>query len=510
MIKEKGVLDIADGALLVRAAVDRAAPVKPFPRSFRVLTYLPERSSDDAGAQLVYQAARAMPDVPFVVVGDGMTDPSAPANVEFCGQVEDMNDRIDSSTVLLRTPNHDGKPILILEALARARHVIWNREFPTVKTAKTLEEVVETLKNMRSLHDAGKLELNQAGRALVLEKFARTDKIDRFERYLESSASRNSRPTRARRRVAISGLDLFCADVSRYAKAFTTDWEPRLLRTDSRLDVLTSILQLAFCDVWYTIGSPITDRWLHMAARLLRKPRVIHWVGSDIAALCDHPEILQAVQSPNTIHLAEVDWTASQLREFGIEPQVAALPPRHCNSVSRPLPARFTVMLYVPRTRAAFYGQRALEHLMMRLSNEPIRYVVVGGGEISAPPGVEVENLGWRDNLDDVYERISVLIRYTPRDGLSLMVLEALSFGRHVLWTQNFPFTRRIHSYEDMEREVRDLLRAHERGELTPQTHAAQTVQRQYAPRTCTLAIARIWSEAANPRTKAELAAEPS
>ncbi|HZZ66420.1 MAG TPA: hypothetical protein VFE17_13015 [Candidatus Baltobacteraceae bacterium] len=524
-IKQEGFINLSDGPWLVdelRAlgvhadylpvtAVRSGGPVKPFPAQFRVITYLPEPRREFYGSALVYQAARALPDVPFIVVGAGDADADAPSNVQFCGMVNDMQQRIDACSVLLRVPEHDGKSMIVLEALARARHVVWNYEFPTVNTARTLPDVVAELRRLKSLHNAGRLPLNYEGRAYVLEHFSRSDIAARFTTRLDAGAKQHAaRPARPHRRVAISGLELFCAQVAQYAKAFAPEWEPRLLRTNSRMDVLTSIITLASCDVWYTIGSPITDRWLHLASRILRKPHVVHWVGSDIAGLYENPRLLRAVQARNAWHLAEVDWTADQLRVLGFEPHIAPLPPRHANAVEKPLPPVFTIMLYVPRTRAAFYGLRAFERLMAALREEPVRYIVVGGGTIEAPPGVEVQNLGWRDKLDDVYEQATVLIRYTPRDGLALMVLEALSFGRHVLWTQNFPFTRHISSYGDMEREVRDLLERYRRGELQPQHEAAQAVSRQYNPKRCIAAIARAWSESSTPGVNPELAAEPS
>src|SRR6185437_11885614 len=106
----------------------------------------------------------------------------------------------------------------------------------------------------------------------------------------------------------------------------------------------------------------------------------------------------------------------------GFRPRIAPLPPRHHEGQALPLPERFTIMLYVPRTRSEFYGRRAFERLMQRLHGEPVRYVIVGGGLLDVPPGTDVVNLGWRDNLYGVYKDVSLLIRYTPHDGLSLMV----------------------------------------------------------------------------------------
>jgi glycosyltransferase involved in cell wall biosynthesis len=201
---------------------------------------------------------------------------------------------------------------------------------------------------------------------------------------------------------------------------------------------------------------------------------------------------------------------AQQLRALGLNARIAPLPPRQHGDRECPMPADFTVMLYVPRTRAEFYGRRAFEQLMERLRDRPIRYIVVGGGEIDVPPGVAVENLGWRDDLMSVYERVSALIRYTATDGLSLMVLEALTFGRHVLWTQEFPFTNTVRRYEDMEREIRRLFDAHQRGELHPQCEAADAIRKHYDSARCIRAIASYWEDVLEKPASARLALDPS
>jgi glycosyltransferase involved in cell wall biosynthesis len=145
---------------------------------------------------------------------------------------------------------------------------------------------------------------------------------------------------------------------------------------------------------------------------------------------------------------------------------------------------------------------------MERLAGEPVRYVIVGGGSIDVPPGIDAVNLGWRDSLYGTYEDISLLIRYTPHDGLSLMVLEALSFGRHVIWTQEFPFVHSVSSYTELERAVRELLGLHRAGELHPQRSAAQLVEEQYSPDACVRTIAQAWEDALAARTPARLAVE--
>lgn len=473
------------------------APVKPLPGRFRVLTYLPEPRRDFYGEPLVYEVARTLPGVQFDVVGAGGRSPDAPQNVFFHGHVGDMQTRLDDCTAVLRQPEHDGMSVLVLEALSRARHVIWNYDIPHVRLAGGAQEVLTQLRELMDAHAAGTLQLNDAGRDYVLTHFSRADVAAQIAAKLDWAVDEaRGRQTAAKRRVAISGLGLFCGDVVRHAKELVPEWDARMMRTNSRLELLTSAATMATSDVWYSIGSAASDRLLHRLAGLLGKPRVIHWVGSDIARLAVDPDLRALLAGPNVRHLAEVNWTAAQLKALGFDADIAPLPPRTHSSGLPPLPEHFTVLLYVPRTRGDFYGQPAFERLMKRLQGKAIKYVIVGGGSIDVPPGVDAVNLGWRNMLTDLYENVSALIRYTPRDGLSLMVLEALSFGRHVLWTQPLPFVRRIATYEDMERQILALLAQHERGELHAQADAAQFVRNEYLPEKCITAIARSWDEA--------------
>lgn len=485
-------------------------PVQAFPKQFRVLTYLPEPRRDFYGAALVYALARALPDVTFDVVGTGSRSADAPENVVFLGVVDDMPRRIDDTVVLLRQPEHDGTSMLVLEALSRARHVVWNYEFPNVHTARGFDATLTRLRELRDSFEHGELTLNHEGRTFVLNSFGRRDIAARLEGRLDEAVRRQAAIVHRSHRVAISGLGLFCAHVANHAQTVAPDWETRLLRTSSRLEVLTSILTLMNCDVWYSIGSPVTDRWVHLAARLLRKPRVVHWVGSDIESLRENPHLRTLLSSRSATHLAEVAWTAEQLRELGFEPRIAPLPPRLESAACLPLPEKFTIMLYVPRTRSDFYGRRAFERLMHRLKDQPVRYIVVGGGDIAAPASADVVNLGWRDNLRDVYQDVSLLVRYTPHDGLSLMVLEALSFGRHVLWTQQFPFVRTVNSYTDVEGAVREMLDAHTHGVLQPQRAACALIKEQFTPGACVGDIAKAWQHALHADAPAQLAVETS
>ena len=294
------------------------------------------------------------------------------------------------------------------------------------------------------------------------------------------------------RRAALSGLPLFCGRLARQLEQHEIQWTAQPLKAGTHLDVLRAFFTILNSDLWYSIGEPRNDRRIEFVARLLGRPRVVHWVGSDVAALQD-PLNRKTLADPRYTHLVEADWIADELRAAGLNAQIVPLPPTGTPASVPPMPERFTVLLYVPRTRADFYGLHDFERVIGALSHLPIDYLVVGGGSIAAPPGVRITNLGWVEDLSGVYRRSSLLVRFTRHDGLSLMVLEALAAGRHVLWTQRFPFCRTVRTAAEMEREIAGYFRMHAAGKLHAQTDAAQMVRSQYSEASCVQKLASAW-----------------
>jgi glycosyltransferase involved in cell wall biosynthesis len=512
VIKNYGFINVSDGPWLIEelrvlgidaeyvpvTAVEPAQRLAPLPERFSVLTYLPEPRRAFYGERSIYEIAAEFPEIPFTVVGRGEANRAAPHNVVFIGHVDDMPDRIDSSTVLLRLPKHDGKSMLVLEALARGRHVIWNYDFPGVHCASDTTEAIALLRALQRMHAAGTLDLNRGGYEFVAERFGRAALAAQFAAVLDRAAAQRPVHAPERRHVAISGLELFTAQVIYELERHPNTWLADPLRLRGRLEVASSVTSLAACDVWYSIGTPIGDRWLHLFARLLRKPRVIHWVGSDIAALRNNPGLRRWCRNRRVLNLAEAEWTIDELRTLGIAASLAPLPPRLAPVNAAPLPHQFTILFYIPKTRGEFYGRREYERLIRAFAGCNVRFFIVGGGECYAPPATNITRFGWQTSLARVYQETTVLVRFTSHDGLSLMTLEALAHGRHVLWTQSFPFVTRVRSYEQLEAALRALLEAHERGDLRVQHEAARYIERAYSRERCIETIAAAWDHAAS------------
>jgi hypothetical protein len=458
----------------------------PLPSNFTVLAFLTKPRRDFYGQQVVWQAARALPDARFIVVGAGGAEPEAPANVAYIGEIGGMDAQIDDASAILRFTEHDGLSVMVIEALARGRHVVWNHALPGVSYASSSVDAVETVVKLHALHAAGKLRLNETGMQYASAAHAPRNIAEGVARALEDAIqSAQTLPGSQRRLFALSGQEVFCSRVAANCRTYRDDIETALLATSTKSDIAASAFKLVKSDVWYRIGEPSPPRPLETIAAVLRKRRLIHWLGPDVEALKRDERLRRRMQSDAFTHLAQSADVSQQLNGVGIKARIVPLAAAANVGEVRPLPATFTLLLYVPRERPELYGRCQYEWLMQELADAPVHYIIVGGGAISVPRGVSNEQLDWVPDLAGVYDRSTVLVRFTKTDSFSTMVVEALMRGRFVLWSNEFPFATRVTDYHDLAAQVRDLLERHARGSLTPQIGAATAMIEQYSPVRC-------------------------
>jgi hypothetical protein len=268
-------------------------------------------------------------------------------------------------------------------------------------------------------------------------------------------------------RIVIGGLPYFgrmLADLiggagwrARYAQTFPAPpWAP-----------LIAAREIAAAELVYLIGGQLR-RWSRpdCLLRIVRRPVVMHWTGSDVGfarTAADDDQLSQRLLGVPQ-HWAEVPWIADELRPLGITAEVVPLTSTRMPARVAPLPDRFTVLSYLPHKRPDFYGQRDVMELAGALPDVPFLIAGNDGTGMNAPANVEF--LGWQTAMEPVYQRATVLLRQPEHDGLSFMVLEALAAGRYVIW--NHPIGGAIEAQTPAESLacLQRLLALHRRGAL--------------------------------------------
>lgn len=122
------------------------ADVCGLPTAPAVLVYLPRGAEDFYRIDIIKALASAFPDIPFyIAANDGHDAVDCPANMQFLGEVADMNALYRKVSALVRICEHDSLSAMVLEALARGRYVVYSEAFPHTLRARDVETATTCL-----------------------------------------------------------------------------------------------------------------------------------------------------------------------------------------------------------------------------------------------------------------------------------------------------------------------------------------------------------------------------
>jgi hypothetical protein len=216
---------------------------------------------------------------------------------------------------------------------------------------------------------------------------------------------------------------------------------------------------------------------LERLAIRLGRPKVVEWVGTDVL---QHAGSAEPFTREAVWNWCESSWISDELHAAGFEdvdvvPLTCTLFPHE----APPLPERFGVVAYTPDGRHEFYGLPFVVELARRLPDVPFDLLATNRAP-DLPPNVRPR--GWVDDMDGVLRACTVYLRPVAHDGVSHTVLEALSYGRYVVWTYAFPGVEQIQDVDAVERIIRDLAAAHRAGTLPLNLEGRTAVEKRFSP----------------------------
>lgn len=98
-------------------------------QQFSVMTYFPEDNKDFYGWEIIREAALERPNLEFHIIGASGEGVEVPDNVKFYGWVDKQKlfNMLRSHPVFIRLTEHDGKSLMISQALGMGCEVIWTQ-----------------------------------------------------------------------------------------------------------------------------------------------------------------------------------------------------------------------------------------------------------------------------------------------------------------------------------------------------------------------------------------------
>lgn len=213
--------------------------------------------------------------------------------------------------------------------------------------------------------------------------------------------------------------------------------------------------------------------------KMLGKKIFVLWIGSDVLFAKDLriPRALTNIaRKVIDVNLADARWLAEELGLLGLKVDGLVHLPLNCdlNSPLPSLPKVPRILTYFRRGRYHFFRGEVIEEVFRSFPD--IEFLIVGDYDKRLEKYRNVKFLGWMKNMDRVYEDVLALIRIPVHDGLSVMVLEALSKGRHVIYSYSFPHCRLAKTANEVKHHLTELLSS-----PSLNLQGAEWVRRNYA-----------------------------
>lgn len=183
-------------------------------------------------------------------------------------------------------------------------------------------------------------------------------------------------------------------------------------------------------------------------ANFFGKNVVYHWAGTDVLNYLNHPEWLKKWKPKVDLHLAFAPSLQKELKTLGINSRVFTIVPK-LKLETASMPKKHAVLLSIPDDKpslAEFYGYETMIKVIEEFPE--LEFVVVRSSHPEKYPYKNVRHMGvltWAE-MEDVYDNISIVIRYPDHDGLSLLLMESTIKGKYMLYRYELPYTIQVSS----------------------------------------------------------------
>lgn len=248
-------------------------------------------------------------------------------------------------------------------------------------------------------------------------------------------------------------------------------------------------------------------------AFFLNKKMISFWMGTDVQKAYFNFTNGNYVRRniDKVYHLCACQWIKDELKNINIEAKILNLVSikipeiiikkritdqintnnidyTTLNNVYENNNSKFIIFTYIGNSRPNFYGLGRIVNIAKDLNNYDIEFKVAGIDKNTAlksfPENMKLpENiifLGYINNMSFEYINSHIYMRLVEHDGLATSVLEALSYGKHVIYTYKFPFTINTNNNEDTKNIILNYYSKYKNKELKANTDGAKFVIENY------------------------------
>jgi glycosyltransferase involved in cell wall biosynthesis len=216
------------------------------------------------------------------------------------------------------------------------------------------------------------------------------------------------------------------------------------------------------CDIIYA-HAPYELK-VYLLAKLFQKKIVTHWIGTDAYLATNHFKFKIYARICNLLtdkQLVVSSHLKEEIATIGIK-DIVVIPilPKFISSEISTIEhknERFTILSYIIPNGFDFYGGTEILNLAKIFPD--MDFWILAGDFSSKTSLKNVKFLGLipPNEMDSIYDKCHVLLRYVKHDGMPKMLIEALQKGLQVVYNFPFPHTHYCTSFEQIESKLYEL-----------------------------------------------------
>ena len=195
--------------------------------------------------------------------------------------------------------------------------------------------------------------------------------------------------------------------------------------------------------------------WKMKIAKWSGKRVLLYWIGTDclyVARGVHRDDIIRASTMAD-INLACGPVAFGELESFGLRPTSFITPPKLSTEIAS-MPNAHAVLLSVPDGREDFYGYPSLRRLIDDFPNVLFHVVRSSKQELWEAPNVVFWGVLDNEQMERVYNQISIVVRFPEHDSTSMLLMEAAIKGKRLISRNPFPFAWIANDYQELFNEL--------------------------------------------------------
>lgn len=235
--------------------------------------------------------------------------------------------------------------------------------------------------------------------------------------------------------------------------------EEKIQNCNGLMKKVFKAIMLLQSNIVYCVGGTYKRDKVMVLARILRKRTIMHWIGTDVLVAMEAVEKGIRLQKSD-IELAGSELLVEELDRIGVKACRVPIVPYALDFSLKKMPDRHSVLVYLPKERAEFYGCNIIKELVRKEPDIQFHIVANDGMEELKYDNVKFHGFLNSKEMEKLYEEITILVRYPEHDGMSMMVIEALGMGKHVLYKYKHPYveTPRSESISDIYESFKNII----------------------------------------------------